>query len=100
MAGSFRKEYLLIEIYWGAPISLLSPRGDEECFSTFEKARYWLRRRWPISDKARDLALNEVEAALDCMAPAEAARGAFIAAALSAGYVPQPKLAGLGDRRA
>lgn len=97
IAGLHRKEDLLIEIYWGEPISLMSPRGDEERFSTFEKARYWLQRKWPTSDRAREHALNEVEAALDCMTPAATARVAFMTAALSAGYVPRPPRADLSD---
>jgi len=82
----------LIEINWGTPLSLVSPRGDEESFSTFEKARYWLRRKWPVSDSAREHALNEVEAALDCLAPADVARVAFVAAAISAGYRPATRV--------
>lgn len=88
----------MIEIHWGEPLSLVSPKGDAESFSTFEKARYWLRRKWPVSDTARDRALNDVEAALDCLAPAELARGAFVAAALTAGFRPLPGAEGTGQR--
>lgn len=88
----------MIEINWGDPVSLVSPRGDEECFRTFEKARYWLSRKWPIADTARDHALTEVQAALDCIAPAASARGAFIAAALTAGYRHQGEFTKPGMR--
>lgn len=77
----------MIEIYWGEPLSLVSPDGEQEEFSTFEKARYWLRRKWPVADRARQDALNEIEAALDCLTPAARARRAFDAAARSAGFV-------------
>lgn len=78
----------MIEINWGEPVSLVSPDGEENCFSTFEKARYWLRRKWPVADNASRKALFQVEAAMDCLTPAAVARDAFIAAARSAGFMP------------
>jgi len=77
----------LIEIYWGEPVSLISPDGEEQRFSTFETARYWLRRKWPVSDDARQRTLTQVEAAMDCLIPAPVARKSFVEAALGAGFV-------------
>ena len=77
----------MIEIYWGGPLSLTSPDGGQEEFSTVEKARYWLNRKWPVTDRARQDALHAIEAAMDCLAPASWARAAFGAAARSAGFV-------------
>jgi hypothetical protein len=79
----------MMEIQWGQPVVLITPHdGEAERFGTIEKARYWLRRKWPVSDKARNTALRQVEAAMDCMQPVEEARNAFLVAALSAGFVP------------
>lgn len=79
----------MIEIYWGAPVALQEPQGgDVERFSTIEKARYWLRRRWPVTDRAQQTALVKIESAMDCMGPVEEARHAFLIAALSAGFTP------------
>lgn len=76
----------MIEIYWGEPLSLVSPDGEHHTFSTFEKARYRLRRKWPVADKASHDALCQIDAAMDCMIPADFARTAFVAAARSAGF--------------
>ncbi len=76
----------MIEIYWGEPISLVSPDGDEQRFSTFEKAGYWLRRKWPVADDASRRALMQVQAAMDCLIPASTARNTFLSAARSAGF--------------
>ena len=55
----------MIEIQWGAPVALRQPHGgDTDWFSTIEKARYWLRRKWPVSDTARRSAIAKVEAAM------------------------------------
>ncbi|GGG67165.1 hypothetical protein GCM10011415_12600 [Salipiger pallidus] len=79
----------MMEIHWGEPIALVTPEGDDiERFSTIEKARYWLRRRWPVSGRMRDRALAQVESAMDCMSPVEDARSAFIHAARQAGFAP------------
>ncbi len=79
----------MMEIQWGAPVVLVQPDiGDAERFSTIEKVRYWLRRRWPVSDTAQRTALAEVESAMECMSPVESARHAFLVAAFSAGFVP------------
>lgn len=77
----------MIEIYWGEPVSLISPDGEEQRFSTFETARYWLRRKWPVSDDASQHTLAQVEAAMDCLIPASVARKSFVDAALDAGFV-------------
>ena len=76
----------MIEIHWGEPISLVSPDGENQRFSTFEKASYWLRRKWPVADDARQRALTQVQAAMDCLIPAATARNAFVSAARSAGF--------------
>lgn len=86
----FLKVFTLIEIFWGKPLSfVVSPEGDIQVFSTAEQVRYWLRKKWPISDEARDQALQHVEAAMDCLMPVGTARRAFITAARSAGFVPE-----------
>jgi len=58
-------------------------------FTTIEQARYWLRRKWPISDDARQRALGKLEAAMECMLPVDDARKAFLSAARTAGFVAQ-----------
>ncbi|TMV13684.1 DUF982 domain-containing protein [Arenibacterium halophilum] len=79
----------MVEIQWGAPITLYpTHNGVAERFSTIEKARHWLRRNWPIVDDTRQAALEKIESAIDCMSPVKDARSAFVAAALSAGFVP------------
>ena len=83
------KDKRMIEIQWGEPITLYPTQdGVTERFSTIEKARYWLRRNWPIVDDARLAALEKIDSAMDCMSPVKDARCAFVAAALSAGFVP------------
>ncbi|MDO5369867.1 DUF982 domain-containing protein [Paracoccus sp. (in: a-proteobacteria)] len=85
----FTKELTLIEINWGKPLSfVMSPNGDIQEITTAEQARYWLRKKWPVSDHARDRALHQVEAAMECLASVGTARRAFISAAKSAGFVP------------
>ncbi|WP_370515456.1 DUF982 domain-containing protein [Paracoccus sp. S-4012] len=79
-----------MEIYWGKPLSfVVSPAGDVQEFSTAEQVRYWLRKKWPVSDRARERALLQVEAAMDCMASVGTARRAFISAAKTAGFAPE-----------
>lgn len=83
------KEPTLIEINWGKPLRfVLSPQGDIQEITTAEQARYWLRKKWPVADPARDRALHHVEAAMNCLASVGTARRAFISAARTAGFVP------------
>lgn len=79
----------MIEIQWGAPVALREPQsGEVERFSTIEKARYWLRRRWPVADSAQRTALAKIDSAMDCIGPVEDARHAFLLAGVSAGFTP------------
>ena len=79
----------MIEINWGKPIIfVLSPKGDTKKFTTIEQARYWLCKKWPITDHSRDLALNRIDAAMQCMGTVGAARKAFVLAAKTAGFKP------------
>ncbi len=79
----------LIEINWGKPLSfVVSPVGDIQEITTAEQARYWLRKKWPVADHARDRALDQVEASMEGMGAVGSARRAFISAAKSAGFVP------------
>ena len=96
---NFLKELSLIEIHWGKPLSfVVSSAGEIQNFSTAEQVRYWLRKKWPVTDPARDRALHQVEAAMDCMASVATARRAFIVAARSAGFVSR-HLASQPERR-
>ena len=84
----------MIEIYWGSPLCfVVSPEGDVQKFSTIEQVRYWLRKRWPVSDDTHVTALTKIEAAMGCIGSVGAARRAFIAAARSAGFVPESLVA-------
>lgn len=84
----------MIEIHWGDPLSfVMSPEGDVQKFSTIEQAKYWLRRKWPVSDEARESALHHLDAAMTCMGSVGTARRAFIAAARCAGFVPEDLIA-------
>lgn len=77
----------MIEINWGKPLSfVISPDGDIQEFTTAEQAHYWLRKRWPVADTARDRALHQIRAAMDCMVSVGSARRAFISAAKTAGF--------------
>jgi len=79
----------VIETNWGTPLTfIVSPQGDIQKFSTIEQVRFWLRRKWPVADDARDRALRLADAAMDCMAPIGSARRAFEAAAGTAGFRP------------
>ncbi len=85
-----KDEYPLIELHWGSPLTLVvTPDGDTQTFSTIEQAAYWLRRKWPVADDARDRALNRIDAAQHCMVSPGTARRAFLHAARSAGFVPE-----------
>lgn len=91
----------MIEIHWGEPLSfVVSPEGDIQKFSTIEQVRYWLRRKWPVSDEQQRRALTQVEAAMDCIATVGTARRAFISAAKSAGFVPENLMVQSGRLRA
>ncbi|MBK4217022.1 DUF982 domain-containing protein [Paracoccus caeni] len=79
----------MIEINWGKPLHyVVAETGDVQKFSTIEQARYWLRKKWPVMDAARDDALIKIDATMECLAPVGAARQAFSAAARSAGFRP------------
>ena len=77
----------MIEINWGKPLTfVVSEDGDIQKFTTIEQALYWLRKKWPVVDCHRNRAIRQVDAAMHCLATVGAARKAFIAAALSAGF--------------
>lgn len=78
----------MIEIYWGHPLRLVSHDGTTTNISTVEQARHWLRRKWPAEDRSRNIALREIDAAMDCLVPVAAARRAFVTAAHTAGLMP------------
>ncbi|WP_172330041.1 DUF982 domain-containing protein [Mangrovicoccus sp. HB161399] len=76
-----------MDIYWGDPMLLaLSPDGDRIRISTIEQAQYWLRRKWPVSDDARQRALGRLDEAAECMCSVGSARSAFLSAARTAGF--------------
>ena len=84
----------MIEVNWGRPLSLIvSPQGDIQTFSTIEQARYWLRRKWPVSDAAQRRALEQTEAAMHCLVPMGSARRAFLSAAKTAGFASPSNMA-------
>lgn len=77
----------MIEIYWGNPLHfVVTTEGDTQKFSTIEQARFWLRRKWPVADDARDIALARIQDAMDCLGSVGTARHAFIQAATAAGF--------------
>jgi hypothetical protein len=79
----------MIEIHWGDPMTfVVSPEGDTQKFTTIEQAFYWLRKKWPVADHDRDIALNQIDAAMHCLTSVGAARNAFISAARTAGFKP------------
>ncbi|WP_438670994.1 DUF982 domain-containing protein [Pseudogemmobacter sonorensis] len=83
-----------MEIHWGEPLSfVMSPDGDVQKINTIEQAKYWLARKWPVSDDARERALRHVDAAMHCIGSVGTARRAFIAAARTAGFVPEDLIA-------
>lgn len=78
----------LIETNWGNPITLVvSQQGETQKIGTIEQAFYWLRKKWPVADHNRDLAIDYVDAAMHCMVTVGAARKAFLAAAKTAGFM-------------
>lgn len=77
----------MIEIIWGKPLTIVAAEsGDFHKISTIEQAKYWLLKRWPVVDEARERALSVINLAMECMAPVQMARAAFAAAAQSAEY--------------
>lgn len=77
----------MIEVHWGRPFTLVvSADGATQKFTTIEQAQYWLRKRWPVSDRERDLAIEQVDAAMHCMTSVDVAREAFMSAAETAGF--------------
>lgn len=81
-------EINLIEINWGNPMTLVvSPHGDTQKISTIEQALYWLRKKWPVTDQKRDIAIDYVDAAMHCLVTVGVARKAFLAAAKTAGFM-------------
>lgn len=82
----------MIEIHWGKPLCFVSPDGELRKIRTIEHARYWLRKECPAADDTRQIALNAVESAMDCLTPVSRARAAVLLAAHRAGFVPTPDL--------
>lgn len=68
---------------------VVSPQGDTQKINTIEQAFFWLRKKWPVTDHNRDLALDYVDAAMHCLVPVDTARKAFLSAATTAGLMPQ-----------
>jgi hypothetical protein len=69
-------------------ILVVSPHGDTQKIGTIEQALYWLRKKWPVVDHNRYLAIDYVDAAMHCLVTVEVARKAFLAAAQTAGFIP------------
>ena len=67
---------------------VVSPKGDTQKISTIEQAVYWLRKKWPVTDHNRDLALNHIDGAMHCLVSVGSARNAFLSAAKTAGFMP------------
>lgn len=65
---------------------VVSAQGDTQEFTTIEQARHWLRCKWPIFNKDRDLALAQVDAAMQCLTTVSAARRAFLSATKTADF--------------
>ncbi|MEY8801773.1 DUF982 domain-containing protein [Leisingera sp. XS_AS12] len=64
----------------------LPSEGRTRKISTLEQAHVWLQKAWPVSDKHRDVALEKIDAAMDCLVGVTAARAAFVSAVGTAGY--------------
>jgi hypothetical protein len=76
----------LIEITWGSPMTIFLPsEGRTKKITTIEQAHHVLKKAWPVSDRRRDQALEQIDAVMDCLAPVDAARAAFLAAVKTAG---------------
>ncbi|TDK50714.1 DUF982 domain-containing protein [Antarcticimicrobium luteum] len=79
-----------MEVTWGNPMTfVVSSQGDTQKISTIEQALYWLRKKWPIADRNRELALDQVDAAMHCLVTVGTARRAFLSAAKTAGFLPE-----------
>lgn len=77
----------MMEIDWGKPLTfVVSQDGETQKFATLERAHHWLLSRWPVRDRARDHAIEQVDAALHCLTTGNAARKAFVSAARTAGF--------------
>ena len=68
----------------------MSPEGDTQQFTTIEQAKFWLRKKWPVADRAREQALAQIDAAMHCLVSVGTARRAFLRAAQTAGFKPVP----------
>ncbi|WP_083194075.1 DUF982 domain-containing protein [Leisingera sp. JC1] len=64
----------------------LPSEGRTRKISTIEQAHFWLQKAWPVSDHNRDVALEKIDAAMDCLTPVCVARAAFVSAVGTAGY--------------
>lgn len=80
----------MIELNWGNPLTyVVSQDGGTKKFTTIEQAQYWLRKKWPVEDRDREIAIAQLDAAMHCMTPMGIARKAFMQAACSAGFKRQ-----------
>ncbi|WP_353338617.1 DUF982 domain-containing protein [Pelagimonas sp. KU-00592-HH] len=73
---------------------VVSSKGETQKFSTIEQVIYWLRKKWPVADRKRDIAIDYADAAMNCLVTVGAARKAFLAAAKTAGFHPSEEIAG------
>ncbi|CUI00463.1 DUF982 domain-containing protein [Leisingera aquaemixtae] len=64
----------------------LPSEGRTRKITTIEQAHFWLQKAWPVSDRNRDVAIEKIDAAMDCLAPVGAARDAFLSAVNTAGF--------------
>lgn len=64
----------------------LPSEGRTQKISTIEQAHFWLQKAWPDSDRNRNIALEKIDAVMDCLAPVGAARAAFLSAVDTAGF--------------
>ncbi|AHD01713.1 hypothetical protein METH_14300 [Leisingera methylohalidivorans DSM 14336] len=77
----------MIEISWGTPMTIFLPsEGRTQKITTIEQAHFWLQRAWPVSDRNRNIAIEKIDAVMDCLAPVGTARAAFLSAVDTAGY--------------
>ncbi len=79
----------MIDIHGEEPTTLVvSSQGYTQKITTIEQAFYWLRKKWPVTDLNRDIALDCIDAAMNCLVTVSTARKAFLSAAKSAGLMP------------
>ncbi|MBQ4826774.1 DUF982 domain-containing protein [Leisingera sp. HS039] len=64
----------------------LPSEGRTQKISTIEQAHFWLQKAWPVSDRNRNIALEKIDAVMDCLAPVGAARAALLSAVDTAGF--------------